>query len=65
MGGWLSGKHSKTSATEGSRVAWAEKVGWKPTSFSGKDMDQTRKILNTVDQITKENGQTTAQVSLR
>jgi len=64
-GGWLSGKQSKDKAASGSRVDWAEKAGWQPTSFSSKSGDKTWNILDTVSQISKETGMTSAQVSLR
>jgi len=65
-GGWLSGKHGKEKPNEGSRVEWAEKVGWKPTGFSSKSgQENTWKILDTVATIAKENSMTDAQVALR
>lgn len=50
---------------EGSRVNWAESVGWKATAFSSLNNEKTWNILNTVEEIGKENGMTDAQVSLR
>jgi len=66
-GGWLAGKFKRemNAPTEGSRVAWAEKMGWKPTGWSSKSTDTTWKILDTITKIAKETGKTDAQVSLR
>jgi len=66
-GGWLSGKIKKgdTAPTSGSRVDWAEKIGWKATGFSSKAEEQTWAVLDTVKEIGKEVGATDAQVSLR
>jgi len=66
-GGWLSGKmkREQTQPTSGSRVDWAEKIGWKATGFSSKSSDQTWGILETISQIAKETGKSDAQVSLR
>jgi len=67
-GGWLSGKYKKEDAQpiEGSRVAWAESKGWKPTGWnSNKSKDVTWKVLDTIESISKETGKSFSQISLR
>jgi len=66
-GGWLSGKYKKDAVqpTEGTRVAWAEKVGWRPTGWSSNNNDLTWKVLDTIETISKETGKSFAQISLR
>jgi len=67
-GGWLAGrvKKDQKAADEGSRVAWAEQKKWKATDYStiGGD-DKTWRVLDTVAEVAKETGTTSAQVSLR
>jgi len=66
-GGWLAARMTRDSGPQaGSRVAWAEGVGWRPTGWSSKkEDDQTWKIVDTVVEIGKEIGKSAAQVSLR
>jgi len=66
-GGWLSGKYSRqtSSPEEGSRIAWAEKVGWKPTGYSFNANEKTFRILDSLQKISTENGKTVSQNSLR
>jgi len=66
-GGILAGKFSRDNfkPPEGSRVAWAEKVGWKPTSLSFHSDDQTFELLDVLHKISKESGHSVAQISLR
>jgi len=66
-GGWLSGKYSRdmNQAAAGSRVAWAEKIGWKATNWNDIATDQTWNVLDAVAEIAKKTGRSHAQVSLR
>lgn len=66
-GGWLAGKYTRdTKAPEsGSRVEWAEKIGWKPTGFSSKTNDFTWEVLDALKEVATQTGKTVAQVSLR
>jgi aryl-alcohol dehydrogenase-like predicted oxidoreductase len=67
-GGWLSGKFTRDTKApnEGSRVEWAEKVGWKPTNFATKaGNERTWLVLDTLAKISKETGKTVPQISLR
>jgi len=66
-GGWLSGrmKRGVTAPESGSRVDWAEKIGMKPTGFSSQAKEQTWRILDALESISKETGKTVAQISLR
>jgi aryl-alcohol dehydrogenase-like predicted oxidoreductase len=67
-GGWLSGKFNRDTKgpNEGSRVEWAEKLGWKPTGFSSKaGSERTWLILDTLSKISKETGKSVAQISLK
>jgi len=67
-GGWLAGKYSRnaTGPIEGSRIAWAEGIGWKPTGWKSKSEDDiTWNTLDSIAKIAKETGKTSAQVSLR
>jgi aryl-alcohol dehydrogenase-like predicted oxidoreductase len=67
-GGWLSGryKRGKAAAAEaGSRVEWAQKMGWKGTDFESHAKESTWAVLEEVEAIAKETGRTMAQVSLR
>jgi len=67
-GGWLTGKFKKETEvpTEGSRVAWAEKVGWKHTGWKSKQEDErTWDILETLAKVSAETGKSQAQVALR
>jgi len=65
-GGWLSGRYKKDSQLEsGTRVAWAQKVGWKATNWDDMAKDQTWKVLDAVESVSKETGKSMSQVSLR
>lgn len=66
-GGWLAGRVAKdtTAPQEGSRIAWSEAVGWKPTGFNSQSNDRTWAILDVIKKIATETGRTEAQVSLR
>jgi len=66
-GGLLSGRITKeTTAPEpGSRVAWAEKAGWKPTSFSAHSNDQDFAIVETLQKMSKDTGHSCAQIAIR
>jgi len=65
-GGWLSGRYSKDMKPEaGSRVAWAQKVGWKATNWDYHANERTWDVLTTVDTIAKKYQRSAAQVSLR
>jgi len=66
-GGWLTGRVTRESvaAESGSRVEWAEKIGWKATSFSGHANDKNFAIVDTLQQIAKETKRSVAQVALR
>jgi len=66
-GGWLSGKfkRNETKAVEGSRVDWAEKVGWKATSYTNFSNEHTFILLDKISEIAISLNKTIAQVSLR
>jgi len=65
-GGWLAGRVKKDGAEDGSRVAWAEQKKWKATDFSTNAADdRTWRVVDTVAEVAKETGTTSAQVSLR
>ncbi|KAJ3095286.1 hypothetical protein HDU97_007108, partial [Phlyctochytrium planicorne] len=55
QGGWLSGKFKRPEGNaaptipEGSRIAWAEKVGWTETNFS--KFSEQAVTWNTIDAI--------------
>lgn len=42
-GGWLSGRYTRDMAgpEAGSRVSWAQGVGWKPTNWEAMAVDHT------------------------
>jgi len=64
-GGWLTGKikRGQSSADSGSRIDWAEGLGWAATSF--KDIDakqQTYKVLDALEEVKKETNQPIARL---
>jgi len=66
-GGWLSGKITRDmkAPSQGSRVAWAEQMKWKPTDFSTQGNERTWKILDEIQKISQQTGKSFAQISLR
>jgi len=67
-GGWLSGKYKRGDAApeDGSRIAWAEKVGWSQTSWAGKATNEyTWRVLDALYEVASEIKATPAQVALR
>ncbi|KAL6056201.1 4-deoxy-L-erythro-5-hexoseulose uronic acid reductase [Balamuthia mandrillaris] len=69
-GGWLTGKfkRSEKSVKEeatGSRVGWAQNVGWEQTNVDSLDNEHTWKVLEVLKQIAESKGKSQAQVALR
>jgi len=65
-GGWLSGKYAKDKKPEaGTRVGWAETVGWKDTNYSNVATEKTWKIVEKLSEVAKSNNKHPAQVALR
>jgi len=66
-GGWLAGRVSKESSAPepGSRVAWAEKVGWKPTGFTAHANQNGFEVVDTLNKLSKDTGKSCAQIALR
>jgi len=64
-GGWLAGKVKKGGANTDTRVAWAQKIGWKHTGFDFHNNERTWGTLDAVEQVAKAIGKSMAQVSLR
>lgn len=67
QGGWLAGKRDLTRErpSSGSRVEWAEHVGWRQTGFSDLNTDHTWSVLDAVAEVARKTEKTAAQVSLR
>jgi len=67
-GGWLTGKVKRSSKedvktqAEGSRLAWADKIGYRPLD---ETPEATYRIIEEVEKIATETGHTMSQVSLR
>eukprot|EP01104_Vermistella_antarctica_P014941 TRINITY_DN479_c3_g1_i1.p1 TRINITY_DN479_c3_g1~~TRINITY_DN479_c3_g1_i1.p1 ORF type:complete len:376 (+),score=47.84 TRINITY_DN479_c3_g1_i1:51-1178(+) len=66
-GGWLTGKYKREDGkpTDGTRVAWAQKVGFTETSWDAFDNEFTWDVLDEVRAIAEDLGVSMAQVSLR
>ncbi|KAJ3141454.1 hypothetical protein HK101_003382 [Irineochytrium annulatum] len=65
-GGLLSGKYRRdVAAPAGSRLDWADKVGWKETSYKQHDRDHTWSTVDAVTEIAKKKGVPVSAVSLR
>ena len=65
-GGWLAGKYSREDAPpEGSRVQWAESVGWDVMDYSTVGTPKTFDVVDKVKEIALETGRSPSQVSLR
>jgi len=66
-GGFLSGRYTRNSTKEekGSRVEWAESVGWSATNFSDNANERAFGVLDELEKVSKEVGQSVAVVSLR
>jgi aryl-alcohol dehydrogenase-like predicted oxidoreductase len=67
-GGWLAGRYKRgaVEAETGSRVQWAQTVGWKQTNFDTVSAEQqTWNVLDEVEKISGETGKSMAAVSLR
>lgn len=67
-GGWLSGKFTReaTKTPEaGSRVDWAQKVGWEQTDFESLNNDHTWRVIDKVKEVAAQVNKTPAQVALR
>jgi len=72
VGGWLAGKYKRegpektpSGPEEGSRINWAQKVGWKATSWDYLNNDHTWNVLDVVSDVASKREKTMAQVSLR
>jgi len=66
-GGWLSGafKRGMKEPPKGTRVAWAESVGWKATDWSTQSEERTWQIIDELFKIAEEIKASVAQVALR
>ncbi|KAI9347997.1 aldo/keto reductase [Zopfochytrium polystomum] len=67
-GGWLAGKFRRGAAgpAKGSRLEWAEKVGWSETSFSAFDNEVTWRTVDALDAVAaKHDGAPVSAVALR
>jgi aryl-alcohol dehydrogenase-like predicted oxidoreductase len=66
-GGWLSGKHSreKDGAIKGSRVEWADKVGFKQTNSDSHANEKTYNLLDLMAKIATELKTSIAAIALR
>ncbi|KNC56102.1 aldo/keto reductase [Thecamonas trahens ATCC 50062] len=66
LGGWLAGKYSRDAPpADGSRVAWAEKVGWDVMDYSTVGTAHTFDVVDKVKSVAAELGRSPSQVSLR
>jgi len=65
-GGWLSGRYGRDKKLEaGSRVEWAEKVGFPETSYTRFAKESTWKVLDVLAEVAKANNKTQSQVAIR
>jgi len=66
-GGWLSGKYRRgmTKPETGSRLEWAQNVGWTETNWQNFANEHTWGLIDSLDEISKETNKTVAQVSLK
>ena len=66
-GGWLSGRYKRgaTQEEQGSRVAWAEAAGWVVTNFTDNANEKAFRVLDELERVSKEAGQSVAAVALR
>jgi len=67
-GGWLSGKFKRgdKGPEADSRIAWAEKAGWRATSWEAKAKEEhTWRVLDALHKVANETGRSCAQVALR
>ncbi|KAJ3295087.1 hypothetical protein HDU76_006890 [Blyttiomyces sp. JEL0837] len=65
-GGWLAGKFRRDMAPPpGSRLEWAEKIGWKETNVSSHSNDRTWDTLALIHKYSAEKHQPVSAISLR
>jgi len=65
-GGWLTGKYTRDKKPEaGSRIEWAEKIGWEETSYTKFANEQTWNVIDTLVEVAKANKKEPAQIALK
>jgi aryl-alcohol dehydrogenase-like predicted oxidoreductase len=52
-------------AEAGSRIEWAQKVGWQQTNYDSLNNDHTWRVIDQLTEVAKDAGKTPAQVALR